>query len=79
MVEILLCKVCMIICKFLEKGCEMELKFLFVVVLDVGGYVIVFEKEDGVVSGWFLIVYGKVYGVVMLGMVGFVQMVWVEQ
>lgn len=72
MVEIILCKVCMIIKMVLVKGCEMDFKLLLVVILDVGGYVKLFECEDGVVLGCFGIVYGKVYGVVMLGMVGMV-------
>ncbi|WP_170429346.1 GlcG/HbpS family heme-binding protein [Ruegeria arenilitoris] len=63
-----------IIRKTLEKGREMELKPLSVVVLDVGGHVIAFEREDGAAPGRFAIAHGKAYGSVMLGMAGTAQM-----
>ncbi|WP_170568945.1 GlcG/HbpS family heme-binding protein [Ruegeria atlantica] len=63
-----------IIRKTLEKGREMELKSLSVVVLDAGGHVIAFEREDGAAPGRFPIAHGKAYGSVMLGMAGTAQM-----
>lgn len=63
-----------IIRKTLEKGREMELKPLSVVVLDAGGHVIAFEREDGAAPGRFPIAHGKAYGSVMLGMAGTAQM-----
>lgn len=63
-----------IIRKALEKGHEMELKPLSVVVLDAGGHVIAFEREDGAAPGRFAIAQGKAYGSVMLGMAGTAQM-----
>ena len=68
-----------IIRKSLEKGREMELKPLSVVVLDAGGHVIAFEKEDGAAPGRFSIAHGKAYGAVMLGMAGSAQMARAEQ
>ncbi|MEX0351286.1 MAG: heme-binding protein [Paracoccaceae bacterium] len=63
-----------IIRKTLEKGREMELKPLSVVVLDEGGHVQAFEREDGAAPGRFAIAHGKAYGAVMLGMAGTAQM-----
>lgn len=63
-----------IIRKTLEKGREMELKPLSVVVLDAGGNVQAFEREDGAAPGRFAIAHGKAYGSVMLGMAGTAQM-----
>ncbi|WP_170460593.1 GlcG/HbpS family heme-binding protein [Ruegeria arenilitoris] len=63
-----------IIRKTLEKGREMDLKPLSVVVLDAGGHVIAFEREDGAAPGRFAIAHGKAYGSVMLGMAGTAQM-----
>ncbi|MEM1004239.1 MAG: heme-binding protein [Pseudomonadota bacterium] len=63
-----------IIRKALEKGREMGLKPLSVVVLDAGGHVIAFEREDGAAPGRFAIAQGKAYGSVMLGMAGTAQM-----
>ena len=67
-----------IIRKALEKGREMELKPLSVVVLDAGGHVIAFEREDGASPGRFGIAQGKAYGTVMLGMPGTAQMARAE-
>lgn len=58
----------------LEKGREMELKPLSVVVLDAGGHVQAFERADGASPGRFAIAHGKAYGAVMLGMAGTAQM-----
>ena len=63
-----------IIRKTLEKGREMELKPLSVVVLDAGGHVQAFEREDGAAAGRFAIAHGKAYGAVMLGMAGTAQL-----
>ena len=63
-----------VIRKSLEKGREMRLKPLSVVVLDAGGHVQAFEREDGAAPGRFSIAHGKAYGAVMLGMAGTAQM-----
>lgn len=68
-----------IIRKALEKGRELELKPLSVVVLDAGGHVQAFEREDGAAPGRFAIAHGKAYGSVMLGMAGTAQMARAEQ
>lgn len=56
-----------IIRKALEKGRDMGLKPLSVVVLDSGGHVQAFEREDGAPPGRFQIAHGKAYGAVMFG------------
>lgn len=61
------------------KGREMALKPLSVVVLDAGGHVLAFEREDGAAPGRFGIAQGKAYGAVMLGMAGTAQMARAEQ
>ncbi len=63
-----------IILKALEKGRELQLKPLSVVVLDAGGHVQAFEREDGAAPGRFAIAHAKAYGSVMLGMAGTAQM-----
>jgi uncharacterized protein GlcG (DUF336 family) len=60
------------------KGREMVLKPLYVVVLDAGGHVLAFEREDGAAPGRFGIAQGKAYGAVMLGMAGRAQMARAE-
>ena len=62
-----------IIRKTLEKGGEMGLKPLSVIVLDAGGHVIAFERSDNTAPGRFAIAHGKAYGSVMLGMAGTAQ------
>jgi len=62
-----------------EKGREMGLKPLSVIVLDAGGHVLAFEREDGASPGRFDIAQGKAYGAVMLGMPGSAQMARAEQ
>lgn len=79
MAEISLRKARTIIRKSLEKGREMELKPLSVVVLDAGGHVLAFEREDGAAPGRFAIAQGKAFGAVMLGMSGSAQMARAEQ
>jgi uncharacterized protein GlcG (DUF336 family) len=61
-----------------SKGREMGLKPLSVVVLDAGGHVLAFEREDGASPGRFAIAHGKAYGAVMLGMPGSAQMARAE-
>lgn len=60
------------------KGREMGLKPLSVVVLDAGGHVLAFEREDGAAPGRFGIAQGKAYGAVMLGIGGRAQMARAE-
>ena len=68
-----------IIRKALDKGREMDLKPLSIVVLDAGGHPIAFERSDGASPGRFGIAQGKAYGAVMLGMAGQAQMARAEQ
>lgn len=63
----------------LAKGREMDFKPLSVVVVDAGGHVTAFEREDGASPGRFGIAHGKAYGAVMLGMAGTAQMARAEQ
>lgn len=67
-----------IIRKTLAKGREMEFNPLSVVVLDAGGHVQAFEREDGAAPGRFGIAHGKAYGAVMLGMPSSAQMARAE-
>src|SRR5210317_515363 len=67
-----------IIRKTLEAGKEANLKPLSVIVLDAGGNVQAFEREDGASPGRFQIAHGKAYGSVMLGMAGTAQMARAE-
>ena len=53
-----------------EKGAEMGLKPLSVVVLDAGGHPLAFERQDGSSPGRFEVARGKAYGAVMMGMPG---------
>ena len=62
----------------LESGRGLNLKPLSVVVLDAGGHVQAFEREDGAAPGRFAIAHGKAYGAVMLGMAGSAQMARAE-
>ena len=78
MAEISLRKARTIVRKTLEKGREMELKPLSVVVLDTGGHVKAFEREDGASPGRFGIAQGKAYGAIMLGLGGTAQMARAE-
>ncbi|MEM7717987.1 MAG: heme-binding protein [Pseudomonadota bacterium] len=70
MPEISLSKARSIVRAILKKGREMELKPLSVVVLDTGGHLKAFEREDGASPGRFEIARGKAYGVIMTGMTG---------
>ncbi len=60
------------------KGRAMGLKPLSVIVLDAGGHVLAFEREDTAAPGRFAIAQGKAYGAVMLGMGGRAQMARAE-
>lgn len=62
----------------IKRGREMELKPLSVIVLDAGGHVLAFEREDGAAPGRFGIAQAKAYGSVMLGMAGTAQMARAE-
>ncbi|MEQ6203622.1 heme-binding protein [Sulfitobacter sp. HNIBRBA2951] len=64
--------------KTFEKGAEMGFKPLSAVVLDAGGHVVAFERQDGASPGRFAIAHGKAYGSVMLGMAGTAQMARAE-
>ncbi len=79
MAEISLNKARTIVRKAIIKGRELELKPLSVVVLDAGGNVKAFEREDGAAPGRFAVAHGKAYGSVMLGMAGAAQMARAEQ
>lgn len=70
MPEISLSKARSIIRGTIKQGREMGLKPLSVVVLDTGGNVKAFEREDGASPGRFEIARGKAYGVIMTGMTG---------
>ena len=78
MSDISITKARMIIRKALATGRELGLKPLSVVVLDAGGHVKAFEREDGASPGRFGIAHGKAYGSVMLGMAGKAQMARAE-
>ena len=74
MAEISLTRARKIIRATLAKGHELELKPLSVVLLDTGGNIKAFEREDGASPGRFQIAHGKAYGAIMLGMAGTAQM-----
>lgn len=57
----------------LAQGREKGLQPLSVVVLDAGGHVVAFEREDGASPGRFAIAHGKAHGSVMLGIAGTAQ------
>ena len=57
-----------------EAGAEAGLKPLSAIVLDAGGHVLAFERQDGAAPGRFVVAHGKAYGAVMLGMPGSAQM-----
>lgn len=62
-----------------KKGKEIGLRPLSTVVLDAGGHVIAFERQDGAAPGRFAIAFGKANGCIMLGMPGSAQMERAEQ
>ncbi len=53
--------------KAFEKGAELKLKPLSVVVLDAGGHVIAFQRQDGASNLRFKMAHGKAYGTLALG------------
>ncbi len=61
-----------------RKGRELGLKPLSVVVLDAGGHVLAFAKEDGASPGRFEIARAKAYGAAMLHLGGAAQMARAE-
>lgn len=79
MAELSLTRARTIIRKALTKGRAESFKPLSVVVLDTGGHVKAFEREDGAAPGRFAIAHGKAYGAIMLGMAGRAQMARAEQ
>lgn len=79
MASISLNKARTIVRKAITAGREAEMKPLSVVVLDAGGHVQAFEREDGAAPGRFDIARGKAFGAVMLGMAGTAQMARAEQ
>ncbi|MEL7256143.1 MAG: heme-binding protein [Pseudomonadota bacterium] len=79
MAEISLTRARKIIRKTLERGREAGFKPLSVVVLDTGGHVRAFERDDGASPGRFAIAHGKAYGAIMLGLAGRAQMARAEQ
>lgn len=79
MADISLTKARIIVRKTLAKGRGLDLKPLSVIVLDAGGNVKAFEREDGASPGRFAIAHGKAYGTVMLGLAGTAQLARAEQ
>lgn len=79
MPDISLRKARIVIRAALSKSKDLGLKPLSVVVVDAGGHVIAFEREDGAAPGRFAIAQGKAYGSVMLGMAGTAQMARADQ
>lgn len=73
MAELSLARARRIIARALAKGRELGCKPLSVVVLDTGGHVKAFEREDGAAPGRFAIAEGKAYGAIMLGIGGRAQ------
>ena len=67
MADISLRKARTIISKTLARGREMELKPLSVCVLDAGGHLKAFEREDGASIGRFEMARAKAYGALALG------------
>jgi uncharacterized protein GlcG (DUF336 family) len=78
MAAISLTKARKMIATIFRTGTEMGLKPLSVIVLDAGGNVKAFERQDGAAPGRFQIAEGKAYGAVMLGMGGTAQMARAE-
>jgi len=62
-----------------ETGRALGLKPLSVAVLDAGGHLLAFEREDGASPVRFEIARGKAYGAVMMGMPGSAQMLRAEE
>ena len=78
MALITLNKARIIIRNTIKRGRELNLKPLSVVVLDSGGHMLAFEREDNASPGRFDIARAKAYGSIMLGMAGTAQMARAE-
>jgi uncharacterized protein GlcG (DUF336 family) len=78
MTEITLAQARIIVRETLAQARAQDMKPLSVVVLDAGGHLRAFEREDGASPGRFGIAQGKAYGAVMLGMAGTAQMARAE-
>ena len=63
----------------IKKRQELDLKPLAVAVLDPGGHLIAFEREDGASPGRFQIAHGKAYGAIMVGIPSSALMARAEQ
>lgn len=68
MTSIVLSEARTIIAKALEKRLESGMQPLAVVVLDAGGHVKAFEREDGASNLRFQVAHGKAFGALGLGM-----------
>lgn len=63
----------------LDRGHELGLNPLAVVVLDAGGHVTAFEREDGASNMRFQVAFGKAHGAIALGLGSRALMVRAEQ
>jgi len=79
MADISLARARTIVRRAIAHGRESKFMPLVVVVLDRGGNLIAFERDDGAAPGRFAIAQGKAYGAVMLGMPGSAQMKRAEE
>ena len=79
MPEVSLSKARSIVRNVIKAGRELELKPLSVVVLDTGGHVKAFEREDGASPGRFDMARAKAYGAVMTGFPGSLQISRAEE
>ncbi|MDJ1017278.1 MAG: heme-binding protein [Paracoccaceae bacterium] len=79
MAEISLSRARTIIRGTFKKGREMGFAPLSVVVLDAGGNIKAFEREDGAAPGRFQVAHGKAHGAVMFGLPGSVLRERAEQ
>ena len=79
MPEISLTKARSIVRSIMKAGRELELNPLSVVVLDTGGHVKAFEREDGASPGRFDMARTKAYGAVMTGFPGSLQKARAEE
>ena len=79
MPEISLAKARVMIRKSLQKARDLDLKPMSVAVVDAGGHLKAFEREDGAAPGRFAIAHAKAYGVIMMGLGGTAQMARAEQ
>ncbi len=79
MPEVSLSKARSIVRSIIKAGRELEVNPLSVVVLDTGGHVKAFEREDGASPGRFDMARAKAYGAVMTGFPGSLQISRAEQ